>query len=58
MVNDPNARFDRLLKAMVSGPAPASGKRKPSAGPASNAEDGACYDDTRAPPDTSEDATS
>lgn len=46
-------RFDRLLKAMLDGPAPSAGK-KPSADQASGGEPPACYDDTRTPRDTSE----
>ena len=46
-------RFDALLRAMV----PLSGRTKPSADPASGEADGACYDDTQTPPDTSEDAS-
>lgn len=53
---EPRERFDRLLKAMVAGPAP-SARKKPSSGPASGAERDACSSDTRTPRDTSGDAS-
>ena len=54
MPNETNERFDRLLKAMVSGP-PASGQTTPTADQASGEEQHACSTDTQTPPDTSED---
>lgn len=56
MDRDPNARFDRLLGAMLSGTAP-SERKKPSADPASGEASDACYGDTQTPPDTSADAS-
>ena len=48
-------RFDRLLKAMLAGPAP-SAKKSASNDQASGAEPDACFSDTRTPRDTSGDA--
>lgn len=49
-----NARFDRILLAMVSGPAPIA-RKKPSADQASSAEGDACCSDTQIQQDISED---
>lgn len=53
MDRDPNAKFDRLLEAMV----PPSERKKSSSETASCEVPDACYDDTQTPPDTSEDAS-
>ena len=54
MQNDnPQARFDTLLTAMLAGEAP-SAKKKPSGDQASGAERDACCDDTQTRPDTSQ----
>lgn len=50
---DPNAKFDRLLEAMV----PPSERKKPSADQASGEASDAYCGDTQTPPDTSEDAS-
>lgn len=50
-MNDASERFDTLLRAMV----PPSERKKPSSGPASDAEADACCADIQTPQDTSED---
>lgn len=52
----PQDRFNRLLGAMLNGPAP-SGKKKPLAAPASSEASDACCGDTQTPKDTSEDVS-
>ena len=54
MTSSPNDRFNRLLGAMLNGPAP-SGKKKPSTVPASGEASDACCDDTQTPKDTLKD---
>lgn len=54
---DPQARFDALLAAMLSGTAP-SERKKPSTDQASGEADDACYGGTQTPPDRDEDASS
>ena len=57
MKDDPNSRFNRLLKAMLGGPAPSAQKSEASE-TASDAEPPACCDDTQTPQDTSKDVSS
>ena len=56
VMEQPQARFDRLLKAMTEGEPPNAGK-KPSGDQASTAARDACSSDTQTPPDTSGDAS-
>ena len=54
MIDNPQARFDTLLAAMLAGGPPSSARKKPSAGQASGAADDAYCDDIQTRPDTSQ----
>ena len=56
MKDDPNSRFNRLLRAMLGGPAP-SAQKSESSDQASDEEHPACSSDTQTPRDTSEDVS-
>jgi hypothetical protein len=57
MKDDPNSRFNRLLRAMLGGPAPSSSRKNEASGSASDEEPPAYCGDTQTPQDTSEDAS-
>lgn len=54
MTDDPQARFDAVLRAMANGESPSSARKKPSADQAFDGVGDACSSDTQTPPDASD----